>query len=686
MMKKLNTCFVKGTAAAALLVFVFAQWRITDGLSAGQVIPALMLGGILWILSRKMSVLSDRAADRLTAVLFAVLVFVQLLLILGLYRDYLPGVDALSVFSEAVRMAEMDHPVLGLAGRYFEMYGNNYFWTILLCWYLKLFRLLGLTAYWMEALFLNMLALDAGVLLGVGSIRKCLNRQNGLMFMLLCCLNPVLYIFLPYVYTNTVSIPFTIGVFYFAWSLLKEAERGKQRAYAVSLAAVLALGMQIRITVWIPFIAMMIYCLVREENTGLFCGWKKGAAVLVLPLIVFFALYGGCKLLIQTTVPEEIRDENFPVVHWMMMGLKGEGGYSSADQEYTYSFSGKEAKREADMAEIRRRVRALADSGPSGILLFLKQKFCLTWETDMDGYYSEVGPVQAYHKLHRYLNGGGNAWLEFYYQMYKVMVYGFCIFGIVAEIRKRRVTCRYPYLLTILGFAIFYLLWEANFRYTVCMTLVFGSLAVPGFEELSEITEKLPGKDRYRFVGPVLMALLIFGTGIAWRGSALHEREADRTEYVIHTYFRDFHDKWIENIANERKVVHQTFVTDHPFDQVRLYVRFGDKTSNESMPYRFRLLDGSQNVLVDRAFGPEWENDDDYKSFGFDRVIPDGKTEYAIEISANPEEPDAAESMELVYFDFDTYDYVKNAELSIDGQRMNRDLVFQVADRQQTEE
>ena len=108
------------------------------------------------------------------------------------FRYYLPWADSLSVMNEAISMSAQAHPQISSAGRYFEMYGNNYFFTILLCYYFKFFRLFGLTAYWMEGLFLNMFAMDLSVWFCLAAAKATFGSQKRLVLTILCLLNPLL--------------------------------------------------------------------------------------------------------------------------------------------------------------------------------------------------------------------------------------------------------------------------------------------------------------------------------------------------------------------------------------------------------------------------------------------------------------------------------------------------------------
>lgn len=173
---------------------------------------AFVLGCTVLLLTGRALRLSEKTADRLTFAVFLLMMAVQFVLILTLFRYYLPWADSLSVMNEAISMSTQAHPTISSAGRYFEMYGNNYFFTIVLCYYFKFFRLFGLTAYWMEGLFLNMFAMDLGVWFCLATAKATFGNQKRLILAILCLLNPLLYVFLPFVYTNTISIPFTMGI------------------------------------------------------------------------------------------------------------------------------------------------------------------------------------------------------------------------------------------------------------------------------------------------------------------------------------------------------------------------------------------------------------------------------------------------------------------------------------------
>lgn len=701
-MELCKTIFRRLTLAFTLLFTGIVFYRLTSGipfchLAASAKHPtflllsaAFVLGCALLLFGGKCLTFTKKQADLGTIAVFGLMILVQLLLIFTTFRYSLPWADTLSVFNEAISMSASEHPSIRSAGRYFEMYGNNYFFTIVLCYYFKFFRLFGLTAYWIEGLLLNMAAMDLGVYLCVFMARKVYGAPKGLLLAVLCLLNPILYVFLPFVYTNTISIPFTMGIFCLAMLLFQETRPRRRVLYLVLEAVLLVCGFFIRVTTLIPVIALVVYRLLKGQGETMS---RPGRSTVLKEAAVFAAafllLFGGCRMLVNTHVSEELRSRNFPVTHWVMMGLQGNGGYSASDEDFTYRFPEKDDKTKANIREIRSRLETLGSQDPSCILDLFSRKLTTTWATDLDGLYLETGWVQAYRPLQNYLFGFKNSLLLYYYALFKLMLFGFCILGLLRELRSRKTGPIYPYTLALFGFFLFYLLWEANCRYAICLTLMLCMLAFHGmdgllsFDVLQTIgSHYINCKQIKRAVGILLILVILAPCLYAMyqQFPAYTQQPIAKSDSIVRTIGRAYHENQVTDLIRENKTLTQTFTTEHRFNEIGLYCAYNEeeKWSNsfrEELSYRFRLLDTNGNILAEEVFGVE-DSRKYYKLFGFPTVMPDGSTEYTIELTAASE--DAPDRLNFIYYDFDTYDYISGADLGINGQNLHRDLIFMV--------
>ena len=709
-MELCKNIFRKLTAGLTLLMVGYVFYRSatdmyfcylsgsTRHISYILIAAAFVLAAVLLLFGGRCLSLSDRKASRGTVFLFGLMVLIQFALIFIAFRHYLPWADSLSVINEAISMSASSSPRISSAGRYFEMYGNNYFFTIVLCYFFKFFRFFGLTSYWTEALFLNTLAMDLGVLFCILTVRKLYGPGKGMLLCFLCLLNPLLYVFIPFVYTNTISIPFTMGIFCTAVLLSRERRPHFQFFYAALEAFLIAVGFQIRVTTIIPVIALGIFFLLNfsfKEKQQPAERISKKLPLLLVFASVFLLLFFGCQTLIRNHVPQELREANFPVTHWVMMGLQGNGGYFSPDEDFTYSIPEKADKVQANLEEIRFRLEALKDLGPSGIRDFIFGKITTTWASEMDGLYLETGRMQAYNPLQKYLFGFKNDLLLYYYQFFKVMLYFFCMVGLLRELFSRQPTGAYPYILTLFGFFLFYLIWEANCRYAICLTLVLCMLAFHGMEGMLEAWSSdcinrffTPEKTvRFRLLARrfsgILMAagvLLPCLYAMYRQFPAYTQTFIPKVDYSVITVGRSYHENAVGNLLETGSILTQTFTTDHTFSEVGIYCSYNgsrewSEDQKSEQPYRFRLLGPDGTVLAEELFGAEGSGKY-YKLFGFEAVTPSGPTEYTIELSGIGS--GISDCLNFIYFDFDTYDYISGAELCIDGQSLHRDLIFLV--------
>ena len=700
---------------------------------------AFVAGSALVLFSGWCRKLSRRQAILAAAAIFAAMMLVQLALILIAFRHYLPWADSLSVINEAISMASQNTPPRVpssvTSGRYFAMYGNNYFFTILLYWYFRFFRLLGLTSYWMEALFLNMAAIDLGVFFTFASVRRLAGPGRALGMLALCAVNPLVYVFLPFVYTNTFSIPFTMGIFYLCICLYQSKPGRARLLLAAALGLLIAFGIQIRVTTLIPCIAVgMAACVYGLGRLGRKLQPSPAEAGAQIPgsrslasrsqaflarrslplscavfLLALALAFGFCQASIRRYVPEELRVQNFPVTHWLMMGLWGYGGYSAEDEEFTYQFPTKEEKIAANLEEIGNRLEV---HSPESLFALGKTKFKETWTAQLNGLYLETGRTQGYSVLQKYLFGFKNDLLIYYYQTFQVLLDVLMLIGLAWQLKApRKQFSRWPFTLTLFGFFLFYLIWEANCRYSVCLTLLLCLVAYGGVEALLALPENRlltrlwqPGGSAFlqkaqrlrpfesprRFLRS-LAALLLLCAVILPCAYAMYRNLPQYTQpfipkvdYSVNMVSRSYHEASVDGVAGEGQVAAQTFTTAHPFNEIGVYVSYsGEEEWQDSMKeeilYQFRLLDSKGAELARQEFGPE-SGSAYYKLFGFDLVTPDGPSTYTIEISRAPGCPAGAEDLlSFQYFDFDAYDYIEGGELSVDGVPLpNRDMVFMV--------
>ena len=91
-------------------------------------------------------------------------------------------------------------------------------------------------------------------------------------------------------------------------------------------------------------ISVMIIQLVCTIIIYILCTNKiiKGLVSNLIILISFLVIFSGYKAIASYVMPIKYSEAGLPMTHWIMMGLKGDGGYNKEDVDFTSSFKDKE--------------------------------------------------------------------------------------------------------------------------------------------------------------------------------------------------------------------------------------------------------------------------------------------------------------------------------------------------------
>lgn len=361
--------------------------------------------------------------------------------------------------------AAMDAVTGGVqGGEYFRMWPNNIPLFLLLVGVMKPFAALGVQNLAAVGIGLNILAIDASILLVYLCLKKLTHsRAAGFCGLFLCFVTLPLLSYVPIYYTDTLTLPFPVLGFYL-WLCAKERLAAGQARVAlgcaVGLAAALALGTMLKLTVAFMLVAIGIDALLTLRL-------RSSAALIGALLAAFCAVYfplnaaaGHSSLLVEGT-----DDDYIPSLHWVMMGLSGNGNYNDDDYQLTLSVPGEE--RDAFVrAEIARRLEAL---GWTGTLAHLREKCAFVWGEGT--YYSAIkldrdrahaSPLDRY-----LLHNGTDFAVSAYWCQGLFLLNLVCAAALGALLLRGHAGARrlLPCAVSLFGLFAFLCVWEARSRY-----------------------------------------------------------------------------------------------------------------------------------------------------------------------------------------------------------------------------
>lgn len=267
------------------------------------------------------------------------------------------------------------------------------------------------------------------------------------------------------------------------------------KIYALYCSAgiILALGLKMKGSVAIILVAIILHLFLR---TNIISFLKKAAVILVSFLIVIFSFNAAVKGRIFS--PELQEQTERPYTHYIMMGLRGNGGYSGEDSDFTASFTTQQEKKAANIEEIKKRI---ADFGFWGMLNHLTNKAVHnTWG---DGTYTLFGEgiatiPQTDSKLWLFLTSPNQEesntsyYNIFYYysQGFHLAILTLLMISLGIGIKNGKIDGSLLFKIALFGLFLFLLIWETRARYVYSFTPLLLLIASDTCNQLVNINFK----------------------------------------------------------------------------------------------------------------------------------------------------------------------------------------------------
>ena len=372
---------------------------------------------------------------------------------------------------------------------YLYRYPNNFAVVFLLSFVCRIAYLIFGYIPRMVLVTLNVVAINFSILMTVFLAKRLFGNKKSLFVLLLCVLFVPYYTYTPYYYTDTISMPLVVlSVYLFVCALQSDKKYKKYVLMALSGAAMFV-GYKLKGSIIIIAAVAIIYIVLKFNFKKAICF----VLALVIGIGVPAAAYtSGLKSL--NIVSEQQADEcEYPLTHWIMMGLKGHGSYDLNDSLYTQSFHSKKEKQEANIAEIKKRI---SDYGVTGMAAHCLEKAVWTWEdgTYLTSHY--IGKPVNKNVLHSIVLEDGK-----YYWLFDIYGCGFQLFlmlmiliSLAKGIKKPKIDNTVFLKGIVFAAMLFFLIWEARVKYLFNFTPIFIILSVEGLETLTNAIKKFSDK------------------------------------------------------------------------------------------------------------------------------------------------------------------------------------------------
>lgn len=376
---------------------------------------------------------------------------------------------------------------------YLIRYPNNLAITFFLSFFYRISYLLTGNVSRLLPVVLNVIAINISVLMTVMLSRRLLGERKSLYVLLLCALFAPFYTYTAYFYTDSLSLPLSVGIVYFLSTSIRTERRRRRYILFALCGALMFLGFKMKGSLIIMLVGAVLYLFLKIDL-------KRALCAFLAIIIGFGSLYAICTTLYRSSgiiTEEQAYECEYPATHWIMMSMKGYGNYNTEDSKYTMSFKNKDEKQAANIDEIKSRLKKM---GVKGLITHTAKKAVWTWE---DGTYfisHHIEKARNENVLHDFvLNKGIHHFIFYAYSCgFQLFILFMMIMSSVKAYKRKELNMLTLIRGLVFGLFVFLLIWETRSRYLYNFTPFFLILAADGMDWFSQKFTNISPKKPFR--------------------------------------------------------------------------------------------------------------------------------------------------------------------------------------------
>lgn len=440
-------------------------------------LAALALIILFWRLAKKCESFFEKHSRLITAG-FLVFMF-SLQLAFSFPLRYSPWYDVDALFGGAIEWVKTGS--FESYYEYFAMFHNNFGGLVLLRVWFGIAALFGVSDFFIPACLLNCLLSLAAMYLTGSCAGKLFGARGRMTALFLFFISLPFYFIAPAFYTDALTMVFPVLILRLWLCAREQNSLYKRLGIFVLIGLACAIGYGIKATVLIMLIAVVIEGILYADLKA----WLPLAAVSAAIVLGFSLALNG--LICSHIGKEQAENRRIPLSHWIMMGMKDNGKYNWWDYDFTKSFENPEERAEAIRGVIAERLR---ENGFFGTLALFNKKIDLVWNDGTYGLSDCLGcPHEQNNFLHEFLIKTEGVPSEVYKHICTAVLAALYLLTLAACVsdsffKGSCVRILAPRL-ALFGVFLFFLIWEARWRYFSNFIPIIMLCAITGLECIS---------------------------------------------------------------------------------------------------------------------------------------------------------------------------------------------------------
>lgn len=438
-----------------------------------------VLIGLYWIykLPEKYNAFLDKQYTKILIIFAAVMFVIELLIGISLRSELIFDIGNINKGArEWVETGSFESFY-----QYYYYCPNNLAPMAFLYIFFKLASFIGIHDTYAVAVFLLSVMTALTMALVSLTCKKLAGTKSGIFVLVLFALSAQFYIMGAAVYTDAMTMLFPVLIFYL-YLISKEKTKARDKIIIYLLMGITAaIGSMLKFTVFIMAIAVLID-MVLNKNT-IKDSWKAALCFVGITAIAMTAF--NSYIYAFHLDKERAYQDNKPYIHWVMMGLGGNGLYNQSDSNFTDAMKPEE-RTEKVTQEIIKRVK---ERGAAGMFDLFVTKSSIDLGDGTYGLSDTINYTPLHEtKLRDWVVEKSKHFNK--YATYSTAVHiSLLIFMLLGAwyfvFRKNKLSGKMlPLYLSIFGLWAFLLLWESNKRYFsnfAPLIFICGTLGIDAF-------------------------------------------------------------------------------------------------------------------------------------------------------------------------------------------------------------
>lgn len=607
----------------------------------------LIVGSIVYLLLLiKLYKVIIKLDDKKKKIIVGILLGLQfiLLLISAFVISSIPQVDLIHILTEINSLNDTGSILNSV---YYSVYPNNRFLLIILYGLQKIIPISN------QILFslLSTICISVMSLFTYKTVNKVWDLNKGLLSLFICVLSPIFYLYVSYYYTDVLMLPFASILIYLIVKTKDEKNLKSNVLYGILIGIIAIIGYKIRAVAIFILVAYFVYLIFTKK---ILIVLKKFA-----PIIIGAILTITCIGTIENKFFTNVNvDKEFPMTHWIMMGVneKSDGYYSQDDYNLSSSASNVSERTDLNIKEIKNR---LSDLGPFGTVKLLVVKLVSVWGKGDYSYQKYLELVNDFNPSYSYLLEDKNIVINYLLQFSKIVVMFMAIISLINIYKSGKKSI---IAISLFGAVFFYLVWEVCPRYGLSFLPWLILIGTCSYDTLNTNYEKFKFYKYFKCIILVLtLALFAFSfnkyTGISYKENIVAKDSVTNVKYIS---------------LNKEAVITQTLDLYDSFNKIRLKFKVNEI---DDATYKLELITKNE-VVYEKDFKKNDLKDKKYTDFYLDKTYEGGS--YTVRLSS-----DSTSDLEVYIAYKEKFDYYPNGILEVNKKEETGDLMFEVVNNEE---